>query len=170
MNPRAPQTNPNLLSTQKHINSDWVRVCYFSGARKRNSRRREARKRVGLSSFLSMKKGMANHYYLCLAITWFFLLKKGNAQVLNTSLRRGAQGAPASIASHGILFQYSSFLPELFILCGALSTCATQSKWNRALLLQPICIIFQKTILRDEGSCRRIVQFGKLRFRNKTLP
>ena len=44
MNPRAPQTNPNLLSPQKHINSDWVRVFYFSGARKRNSRRREARK------------------------------------------------------------------------------------------------------------------------------
>jgi len=26
MSPRAPQLNPNLLSPQKHINSDWVRV------------------------------------------------------------------------------------------------------------------------------------------------
>ena len=27
MSPRAPQSNPNLLSTQKHKNSDCVRVC-----------------------------------------------------------------------------------------------------------------------------------------------
>ena len=26
--PRAPQPNPNLLSPQKHINGDWVRVCH----------------------------------------------------------------------------------------------------------------------------------------------
>ena len=26
MSPREPQTNPNLLSPQKHINSKWVRV------------------------------------------------------------------------------------------------------------------------------------------------
>ena len=30
MSPRAPQPKPNLLSPQKHIKRDWVRVCYAS--------------------------------------------------------------------------------------------------------------------------------------------
>ena len=31
MSPRAPQPKPNLLSLQKHIKRDWVRVYYASG-------------------------------------------------------------------------------------------------------------------------------------------
>ena len=31
MSPRAPQPKPNLLSPQKHIKRDWVRVYYASG-------------------------------------------------------------------------------------------------------------------------------------------
>ena len=30
MSPRAPQLNPNFLSPQKHVNSDWVRVWFYS--------------------------------------------------------------------------------------------------------------------------------------------
>ena len=31
MSPHAPQPKPNLLSLQKHIKRDWVRVYYASG-------------------------------------------------------------------------------------------------------------------------------------------
>ena len=159
MNPRAPQTNPNLLSTQKHINSDWVRVCYFSGARKRNSRRREARKRVGLNSFLSMKKGMANYYYLCLAITWFFLLKK--KIMLKCSIRPcgGGRGeTTASIASHGILFQFSSFLPELFIYCVALFWRVLRRLSETVTFCYNLFVsLFKRQYCVMKGSCRGIV-------------
>ena len=30
MSPRAPQPNPNLLSSQKRINSDWVPICHWT--------------------------------------------------------------------------------------------------------------------------------------------
>ena len=126
---------PARLKLTQSSHTPWVRVCYFSGARKRNIRRREARKRVGLNSFLSMKKGMANYYYLCLVITWFFFFKGqcSSAQYVPAAGDEERRLLRSQATGFSVLIVFAWVV---YILCGALSTCA----------IQPFCITIQKTI------------------------